>query len=259
MSRPRKHSTGLVTVGRLPAAGRLNVESTRVAIDLGDWELAWRPEGRTPTFEQTTAPAPVGDRSDESLFASLTIDQSFSEVVRDPIGHRMVAARRVLHLFQTDLKHRGDRMAVCHFAEIPAPRLGATDPHRKAGRQQLRRALSAVRAGGGTDIRAAIVATAHMVPKGWPGPVVVVLLTDGEDGSSTAQLSAAVGQLPPGAVHVISIGDPLPTTWDDVPLGSTTVVPSMARPDEVEWAAAQAIYRALGLRWNGPQEPPGAA
>lgn len=81
-------------------------------------------------------------------------------------------------------------------------------------------------------------------------------VTGGEDAATTARLAEAVNRFPLGSVHAISIGEPLPAKWNGVPLGSPTVVPSMARPDDVEWAAAHALYGALGLGWNGPLIPP---
>jgi hypothetical protein len=45
------------------------------------------------------------------------------------------------------------------------------------------------------------------------------------------------------------VGGALPVTWDDVAVGSATIVPSAERPDTVEWAVARILYRSLGLTW----------
>jgi Mg-chelatase subunit ChlD len=247
---------GLVVPGRLPSPGRLVIPaaaSSRRARRLG-WRWSW-PE-RLASFEQPTVPLPVGERGDEPVLVVLVIDESPSEQALDPQGYRHVAARRLVELLRAELRCREDRVACVHFSTQPRPWLGPTNPHTRTGRQALRQMLRSVGGGGGTDIRAALELGASLIPKGWPGSVVVVLLSDGQDGSSADQLTATVERLPPGSVHVISIAADLPATWTGVPLGSTTVIPSLARPDEVEWATARALYRALGLGWAGPVQPP---
>ncbi len=185
----------------------------------------------------------------------LVIDESPSEQGLDPWGFRHLAGRRTLALLRGPLAHQGDRIACVHFASTPGPWLGPTNPHRRFGFRRLRDALQPAGNGSGTDIGAALVLGADLVPDDWLGLVVVVLLSDGQDGSSAGQLARAVGRFPASAVHAISIGSTLPTTWDRVPLGSASVIPSMARPDEVEWAVARVLYDALGLQWAGPIAP----
>lgn len=233
---------GLLAPASLPGPGRLIVPSTG--------QVRPRPKALTSrSFEAPTVPPPIGVRDDRPVLLLEEIDNSSSEQVLDPQGHRYVAARRTLALLREELQHDGDRMAVVHFTSHPGPWLGPTNPHDEAGHAALRRILRPAGIGGGTDIVAALAWGARLVPKDWPGAVVVILLSDGQAGTDE-QLREAVGRFPPGAVHVISIGSALPAHWKLVPLGSTTVVPSMARPDEVEWATAKALYEALGLSFE---------
>jgi hypothetical protein len=236
------YPVGLVAPSSLPGPGRLVIS----------------PEGRLPSFEQPTVPLPVGGRGDEPALVVLIIDESPSEHGLDPHSYRHVAGRRTLALLRDDLPHPGDRLACVHFATRPRPWLGPTSPHTGAGYEALRQVLRPVGASGGTDIRPALELAARLIPRHWPGPVAVILLSDGQDASTMEQLTAAVERFPPGAVHVISIGSALPGTWNDVPLGSSTAIPSLVRPDEVEWATARVVYQAVELEWPGPEQPPGA-
>lgn len=246
---------GLVAPKQLPGPGPVALPATsrRARHRRPDWV---RPgHERQAPFEQPTVPLPIGERVDQPTLLEIITDESASEQGADPQGYRHVAGRRILALLCGDLKHHGDRLAVVHFAERPEPWLGPTNPHSRAGRHALRRALQPA-GGGGTDIVAALDRGAELIPADWGGLVVVVLLSDGHDNSTSDQLTAAVGRFPASAVHVISIGSPLSDIWRQVPLGSATVVPSMARPDEVEWATARVLYEALGLGWSGPDRPP---
>lgn len=108
----------------MPGPGRLGLPFRGVTIHVDDFEWPWTREPRTPTFEESTVPPPLGERGTEDILIKLIIDQSASELFTDPHGYRMIAARRILHLLRTELKHKGDRMDVCHFSEIPAPRVG---------------------------------------------------------------------------------------------------------------------------------------
>lgn len=239
-----KHSTaslGLLAPARLPGPGRLVIPSSGQAP-----RPRPQPQPRQ-SFDAPTVPLPVGVRDDKPVLVLKVIDESASEQSLDPRGHRHVAGRRTLALLRDELRQDGDRMAVVHFTDQPTPWLGPTDPHSKAGYVALRRSLAPSGSGGGTDIVAALKWGARLVPGDWPGEVVAILLSDGQDSSTSDQLREAVGRFPAGAVHVISIGSPLPAQWAGVPLGSTTVVPSMARPDEVEWTTARALYGALDL------------
>ncbi len=206
--------------------------------------------------ERPTVPPPLGQRSDEPALVLLVIDYSASEQAADPHGYRHVAARRILALLREDLMHRGDRIAAVQFSTQPQPWLGATNPHTRRGHQALRHVLQPVVGGSGTDVRAALDRGARLIPGEWRGSVVAILLSDGQDGSTTKQLQTSVGQFPSGAVHIISINSSVPATWEPLLLGSVTVVPSVDRPDEVEWAAARVLYQALGLGWAGPDQPP---
>lgn len=223
---------------------------------LGDVAITSRREGKVATFEQSTVPAPQGERGDDPLDVRVVVDQSPSEQAVDPLGYRMIAARRILDLLQHDLKHKADTMSVIHFSEKPRPILGATSPHTKAGRRALRQILRDVGGGAGTDIRAALLAAARLPTRHRDGYQVVVLLTDGMDMSTPDELRQAIQMFQTRAVHVISIAEPLPEVWHGLPLGSTTVVSSMSQPDEVEWTVAHAIYGALGLGWSGALAPP---
>jgi hypothetical protein len=244
----------LVMPGLLPGPGRLGIPAaSRQRRRWPDWPRLG--SNRPASFEQPTVPLPVGERSDEPVLVMLVIDESPSEQALDPQGYRHVAARRIVELLRTELRHPGDRVGCIHFSTHPRPWLGPTSPHTRTGRQALRQMLRPVGGGGGTDIRAALELGADLILKGSPGSVVVVLLSDGQDGSSADQLSATVERFPPGSVHVLSIGSPLPGTWAAVSLGSATVTPSLARPDDVEWATARVLYRALGLGWSGPEQP----
>ena len=205
--------------------------------------------------EEPTVPRPIGIRDALPVLVEIVIDESPSEYDVDPLGHRHVAARRIVELLRTDLAHPGDRVAVVHFAERAVPRTRPQDPHTRRGHRRLRRALRPQGAGPTTDIRGALAAAARLVPRRRGGSVVVVLLTDGQDGSTTEQLEAAVERLPPRSVHLLSIGEPVPETWDEVSLGSATVVPTATRPDAVEWAVARLLYRGLGLSWPHVLDP----
>jgi hypothetical protein len=253
--RPTGAPVGLLAPVRLPGPGRLTLPGSRPA-QATVRHGAYPPLTDPPSFERPTVPAPVGERGDEAALVLQVIDESASERGIDPHGYRHVAGRRTLALLRDELRHPGDRLAVVHFGLQPRPWLGPTDPHTRRGNQALRRALRPAGGEGGTDIRIALALAARLVPRSWDGAVVVVLLSDGQDSSTAQQLREAVGRFPVGSVHVISVAAELPTTWASVPLGSTTVVPSMARPDEVEWVTARALYQALGLDWNGPLLPP---
>lgn len=243
----------LLAPDRLPGAGRLTLTAGR----------QFRPpkperpgsSRRPASSERPTVPPPVGQRGDEPALVITIIDESPSEQALDPQGYRHVAGRRMVELLRTQLSHKGDRVACVHFATEPRPWLAPTDPDTRAGRRALRSMLRPIGGGGGTDIRAALNLAADLIPNDWPGLVVTILLSDGQDGSTADHLRAAVQRFQPGAVHVVSIGSELPDTWATVPLGSATVVPSLARPDEVEWAAARVLYCALGLGWRGPLQP----
>jgi len=245
---------GLAAPSHLPGPGRLRIlargrrrRHIRATLQ--------RP-ARAGSFELPTVPLPVGERGDEPALVIEIIDESPSEQAVDPQGYRHVAARRIVELLRTELRNRGDRVACVHFSTAPRPWLSPTSPHTRTGRQALRQILRPVGGAASTDIRAALHRALELVPRTWRGLVIVVLLTDGYDGSTTEQLAAVIERFPPGAVHVISIGGPLPATWHTVPLGSAAVVPQLARPDEVEWTTARALYRALGVGWQGPTEPP---
>jgi hypothetical protein len=175
------------------------------------------------------------------------MDESPSEQDADPLGHRHAAARRIVELLRTDLACRGDRVGVVHFADQPGPALRPQNPHTRRGHHRLLQALRPHGAGASTDICAALMTAARLLPQRWSGASVTLLVTDGYDGSTPEELAAAVGRFPPRSVHVFSIHTPLPDTWDDVPLGSVTVVPSATHPDAIEWSAAQLLYRALGV------------
>lgn len=250
---------GLGRPRRLLGPARLAIRSSAVQLNLDRLSMVWQREPGTPSFERPTVPPPDGERGEVDVLLDVIIDESPSEEAVDPNGYRHVAGRRILELLRTELRHRGDRFAVVHFSSFAQPVLGPTSPHTKAGRQRLRQFLRPVGGGGGTDIVAGLRAAANLLPVGWPGEVVIILLTDGEDSHSAAELANAVAAVPPGAVHVISVASPLPAVWDAVPLGGHTVIPSMARPDEVEWITARALYQALGLGWSGPNEPPGGS
>jgi hypothetical protein len=244
VSGPRRSApaAGLVTPERLPGLG-----GARRARRAERARRAGRSERWVPAFELPTVPRPPGDRVTDPVLVEIVIDESPSEVDADPRGHRHVAARRIVELLRIDLTDPGDRVAVIHFAERPRPRLRPQNPHAGRGRRRLQRMLQPRGGGPTTDIRAALETAARLVPRRWPGLVVVMLLTDGYDQSTADELEAAVRRFPPGSVHVLSIEAPLPEVWDDVPLGSTSVVPSVSRPDAVEWAAARLLYRALRL------------
>lgn len=245
MKRRTVSQYGLIAPDRLPAARRLVIPGS------GEARPRPRPQPqRSSGFDAPTVPPPVGVRDDRPLLVVNIPDESPSEQGLDPKGHRHVAGRRTLALLKKELRQEGDRMAVVHFASQPGPWLGPTDPHSQAGYEALRRSLQPASSGGGTDIVAALHWGARLIPADWPGEVVVMLLSDGQDSSTSDQLREAVERFPARSVHSISIGTPLPATWDNVPLGSTTVIQSMANPDEVEWATAKALYDALGLTFE---------
>jgi hypothetical protein len=248
---------GLLAPGRLPGPGRLAIPSVGRRHGTGLRRRRQQPYGSP--FERPTVPLPVGERGDEAALVQLVIDESPSEQGLDPHGYRHVAGRRTLALLRDELQHPGDRLAVVHFADRPQPWLGPTGFHSKSGYHRVRQMLRPMGSGGGTDIRAALELGARLIPRNWDGAVVAILLSDGQDGSTTSQLTDAVERFPPGAVHVISIGSRLPDTWNTVSLGSTIVIPSLARPDEVEWATARALYGALGLGWDEPARQPGVS
>jgi len=248
---------GLVGPCLLPGPGRLGIPAGRGR--RRRLSVTWQRPTTASSFEMPTVPAPDGERGDESVLVLLVIDESPSEQAVDPQGYRHVAARRMVELLRTELKHKGDRVACVHFSTEPRPWLSQTNPHTKIGRQALRQMLRPVGGAAGTDIRAALRRAADLVPRAWDGLVLVVLLSDGQDRSTAEQLASRVERFPVGSVHVISIGSQLPSTWNDVPLGSTSVIPSLARPDEVEWAATQALYGALGVGWARPTQPPSSS
>lgn len=246
---------GLLAPARLPGAGRLNTPTLGRQFRPPKPDRPSRPSRRPASSERPTVPPPVGERGDEPALVITIIDESPSEQALDPQGYRHVAGRRMVELLRTEVKHKGDRVVCVHFASEPRPWAAPTSPHTRAGRRALRNLLRPLGGGGGTDIRAALNLAADLIPNDRPDLVVAILLSDGQDGSTADQLRAAVRRFPPGAVHVISIGSELPDTWAAVPLGSASVVPSLARPDEVEWAAARVLYRALGLGWRGQAQP----
>lgn len=237
----------------LPGPGCLRIPSSDQAPPLPERSPCPDEPGRS---ERPTVPPPVGGRTGQSVLVLLVIDESSSELQADPHGYRHLAGRRTLSLLKGGLKHHDDRLAVVHFAERPDPWIGPTNPHTRAGHHALRHALQPVGTGGRTDIRAALQLAATLIPVRPDAAVVVVLLSDGQDASTTEQLTTAVGRFPSGAVHLISIAAGLPATWAAVPLGSVTDIPSLARPDEVEWATARVLYQALGVGWDGPVQPP---
>lgn len=218
----------------------------------GWWQMPDSGAGDRPTV-----PGPAGARNPAPALVAVVVDESPSEREADPHGHRHVAGRRVVELLRGDLAHPGDRVAVVHFTDEVSPLLRPVSPHSRRGARALRRHLRPAGRGDGTDIGAALARSAHLCPVRWPGPVVVVLLTDGVDETPADELVAAVGLFPRRAVHAVSIGGPLPDLWGQVPLGSATVVPVLRRPDEVEWVVARVLYEALGVGWVGPHHPPG--
>lgn len=251
--------TGLARSRRLPGPGAAGLPRPALRVDLPDLHRPrWR-QAEWSSFEETTIPDAVDERGSEPILVAFVADDSASFVALDPAGHRMVAGRRLAHWMQNGLPNKQDRFSVLHFCEVPQPWLRPTSPHTRKGRAQLRAMLRTMNMGGGTDICLALRKAADLVPRNWKGQVVVLLLTDGEDGSTTQELDAAVSGFPPGSVHVISIARPLPENWDGVPFGSQHVVPPLASPDEVEWIAGQAIFSAIGLSWNGPATPAGPA
>jgi hypothetical protein len=212
--------------------------------------------------EEPTVRTPAGARSDPLLVITV-IDESPSQQDLDPHGLRHLGGRRLLHLLADDIPHPDDRLAVVHFSTRPGSVRRPTSPHRRRGRWALRRALRPAGWGDGTDIVAALRRTARLVPRRWPGRVVVLLLTDGQDrgvpagppaataeAEQAGRLRDAVVALPPGSVHLVAIGGPPPPVWETIPLGSAYTVPALDSADEVEQAVTRPVVEAAGLVWR---------
>jgi hypothetical protein len=203
-------------------------------------------------------PPPIGQRGSSLAKIGLVIDDSGSMSGNDPNAWRYVAARRIVNLLVEGVGSEpvADEVSVIHFSDHPTPWLPLTSIATRAGRVAVRGSLRAV-AGGGTSIVPAIERSAGLLGRPHPDEEVVVLLfTDGESGESAEHLRAATGRLPVGSLHVVVLGERLPSQWHEVPVGSVTSITTLRTPSDVEWVMAHALYKALGLGWSGPDCPP---
>jgi hypothetical protein len=258
----RPISVGLGRPGNLfePSLGR--PDGLKVWLRLG-WFSKWRSrkDEAVSDLDRPTVPAPIGQRGSALARIGLVIDDSGSTSGTDPNGWRYVAARRVVNLLVDGLggEPLPDEVAVVHFSDQPTPWLPLTSIATRVGRAAVRGSLRAV-AGGGTSIVPAIDRAADLVgPMRADEEVIVILFTDGESGESTEELRAATARLPVGSMHVVVLGDRLRSQWQDVPVGSVTVITTLKTPADVEWVMARALYQALGLGWSGPDRPPEGA
>lgn len=256
MSRRSRSGTGFAATGSVLVPSKLPIPAGRHRPSIEPLLWPWPREAATSSFEETTVPSPTGARTGDPLLLIEIVDVSPSEDAVDPNGYRFTAGRRIMDLLRTDLLNKADRMAVVLFSSGCRSVLEPTSPHTKDGRRRIRQVLRPVNGDGGTDIVAGLAAGARMIPAGWRGEVVAMLFTDGQDGSGATELARAIGAFPSGSVHVVSVGCDLPQVWEALPVGSTTSIASMERPDHAEWVTAQAAYAALGLEWTGPAEPP---
>jgi hypothetical protein len=221
------------------------------------WLASRRAGRRAAVVDEPTVPPPLGVRHDLGVQLQLVIDDSGSTTSTDPAGNRYVAARRIVNLLGNGLASDGldDRVGVVHFADKPGLVLRPTSVRHAPGRRRVLASLRA-RSHGGTAIVPAIRKAASGVDYRSEREPLVLVFTDGESGESSAELAAAVQELPPERVHVIVLGHDLPQQWHEVPLGSVTALADLTSADEIEWAMAKAVYEALGLGWTGGDGPP---
>lgn len=236
-----------------PAGGGIQLSLRRVEF------TRWRRE-RVPDLDRPTVPHPVGHRGDSPADIVGVVDDSGSTAGTDHNGYRYVAFRRIVNLLADGINgdELDDRIAVVHFADRPEPWLPLTGVRSRSDRDRVRRALQPL-TGGGTSIVPALDRAAKLLGNERDDRIQVVLLfTDGESGESAAELRHAVEQLPIGCVHVVVLGNELPSQWLDVPVGSVTALTELRTADNVEWVLARALYRSLSLAWYGPTRPPTA-
>lgn len=258
---PRPTPVGLGRPASLfePSLGR--PEGLRQSLRFG-WLPKWRSrKEEVPDLDRPTAPPAIGQRGSSLAKIALVIDDSGSMTANDPNSWRYVAARRIVNLLVDGLggEPLPDEVSVVHFSDEPTPWLPRTSIATRVGRATVRSSLRTV-AGGGTNIVPAIERSAALLGRQHPDEETVVLLfTDGESGESAEQLRAATGRLPVGSLHVVVLGEWLPSQWQDVPVGSVTAITTLKTPADVEWVMARALYKALGLGWSGPDRPPDGA
>ncbi len=168
----------------------------------------------------------------------------------DPSGIRYAAAQSLLRL---QIQSGGGKAGVIHWGtDVPMDQVVKPIDVRRE-KKKLHRALRIPATLGGNDMPRSLEVAKEVLPLSRAGEVqIVFVITDGIE-SVTASTHRAVGDLPPGSVHLLLVDrsnyctDELEDQWRQVAFGSFT---RLERLDDTSTLAIQLgkIYaKALGL------------